>query len=294
MGKTNKISNLKRLNLKNKCIVIRYLLKTILRIKPSENENNAYIYYNILINSDGYFVEETKNEFITEIKSIFIKRIKTRKKPKSSDLDVFKMIYVAKEYLPAIIAYEENFNQRKDYLLNIIDAGSNIGLTTLFFLDYFKKANIVCVEPEKENFKILEYNLNNNNENNIVKINGAVWSSNTKIKIINDFKDKKDWSFRVEETDDLNGIKAFSINKIIKDNNFRYLDILKIDIEGAEKEVFNPEISDLSFLRITRCIVMEIHDYFDCRKNIYSILDEYGFSYFNKGELTICINRNLQ
>jgi len=294
VAKTNKISNLKRLNLRNKCIVIQYLLKTILGIKPSENEKNVYIYYNVLLNSDGYFVDETKNEFISEIRSNFYKRIKTRKKPKSSDLDVFKMIYNAKEYLPAINAYKENFAIKEDYTLNIIDAGSNIGLTSLFFLDHFKKANIVCIEPEEENFKILEYNLSNTNNNTINKINGAIWSSNTNIKIVNDFKDQLDWAFRVEETDDLDGIKAFSINSLIKDYNFEYIDILKIDIEGSEKEIFDPKVSDLSFLKITRCIVMEIHDFFECRNDIYSILDQYGFSYFNQGELTIGVNKNLK
>jgi FkbM family methyltransferase len=293
MVKTNKISNLKRLNFKNKCIVLLYLIKAFLRIKPEENELSVYIYYNNLINSNGYFLQETENAFISEFKNNFYKCIKTRKKPNSSDLDVFKMIYVSKEYLPAINTYEKNFSNGKDYLLNIIDCGSNIGLTTLFFLDYFKNANIVIVEPENENFKVLEFNLANNNNNNIVKINAAIWSSNTYIKIVNDFKDQLDWSFRVEETKDLNDIKAFSINHLIKECNIEYLDILKIDIEGSEKEIFNTKTSDLSFLRITKCIVMEIHDQFNCRIDIYNVLDDYGFTYFNEGELTICINSNL-
>lgn len=294
MIKTNKLSNLKRLNFKNKNKVLFYLIKVILRIKPTQEELNVYVYYNNLINSNGYFFKETENAFISEFSNNFYKRIKTRKSPKSSDIDVYKMIYVSKEYLPAIKAYKENFSNGEDYLLNIIDAGSNIGLTTLFFLDYFKKANIVCIEPEMENFKVLEFNLLNNNGNIINKINGAIWSSNTNIKIVNDFGDRLDWSFRVEETDDKKCIQAFTINKIVDDYGFKFIDILKIDIEGSEKEIFNPLKSNLDFLRITKCIAIEIHDYFDCRLDIYDVLEDYGFSCFNQGELTICVNQKLK
>ncbi|QLC67506.1 FkbM family methyltransferase [Flavobacterium sp. LPB0248] len=293
MIKTNKISNLKRLNFKNKSIVLLYLVKIALKIKPTQNERNVYFYYNNLINSDGYFHKETKNEYISKFTHSYYKCIKTRKKPKSSDFDVFRMIYVSKEYLPVIEAYQENFSNDKEYVINIIDAGSNIGLTTLFFIDHFKKVNTICIEPEMENFKVLEFNLLNANGNSINKVNGAIWSSNTNLKIVNDFGDRLDWSFRVEETEDLNCIQAFSINQLIDDYKFNYIDILKIDIEGSEKEIFDPSKSNLDFLKLTKCLVIEIHDFFDCREAIYKILDDYDFSYFNKGELTICINQKL-
>jgi FkbM family methyltransferase len=294
MVKTNKITNLKRLNFKNKCIVLSYLTKVFFRIGPSENEKNVYIYYNLLINTNGFFLSETNLEFISEIKEGFEKRIKTRKKPKSSDIDVFKMILVSKEYIPVVETYKKHFKYNSEREMNIIDAGSNIGLTSLFFLDHFKNANIVCIEPENNNFKILEYNLQNCPENKILKINGGIWKTDTFIKIVNDFKDKLDWSFRVEETKDKNGIQAYTINTIIIKVGFLQIDILKIDIEGSEKQIFDPLISDLSFLKVTKCLAIEIHDLFDCRKQIYDVLDFYNFSYFNKGELTIAINNNLK
>lgn len=293
MARTNKISNLKRLNTKNKCIVLLYLIKRILRIQPTKNEENVYVYYNVLINSNGYSFSENKDEFVSELKDDYYKRIKTRKKPKSSDLDAFNMVYSKKEYLPVVKEYLKNFKSEIEKPIHIIDAGSNIGLTALFFIDYFKKVEIVCVEPELENFKILEYNLKNCNDNTIHKINGAIWNTDCHIKIVNDFKDKLNWSFRVEQTIDSNGIKAFSINSIIKNIGFETIDILKIDVEGSEKQIFDKNNSNLEFLKITKCIALEIHDFFDCRKQIYDVLDFYGFSYFNEGELTIAVNSNL-
>jgi len=65
-----------------------------------------------------------------------------------------------------------------------------------------------------------------------------------------------------------------------------------MDIEGSEKEVFTNPNSDVSFLAITKCIAIEIHDEFDCREAIYEILTKYGFLLFNSGELTIGVNTN--
>ncbi len=288
MIKMNKFTNFKRLNSRNRRIVVIYLIKIILKIKPTREERDVYILYDVLIAINGSVVEETKDSFILDFKTFFTKRVKIRKRP-SSDIDVFRQINIFKEYLPVVKTYQENFVNDKEYALNIIDAGSNIGLTSLFLLDFFRNAKIISIEPDSENFKTLAFNLNNS-----VKINGAVWSHNTKIKIINDFRDKLDWSFRVEETDALDGIQAYSINHLVETNNIQVIDILKMDIEGSEKEVFNLKTSNLDFLKITKCLAIEIHDEFNCREVICAILDDYGFSYFEEGELTICINQLLK
>lgn len=207
-------------------------------------------------------------------------------------MDVFQQIFGFEEYFPVINKYNENFTNDVDYHLNIIDAGANIGLASLFFLEYFNQPNIICVEPEQKNFSILDFNLNPK-YSKIVKVKGAIWNSNSRIKIVKDFRDQQDWSFRVEETTENDSIQAFSINQLVKDNNFKIIDILKIDVEGSEKQIFNPEISNLNFLNITKCIALEIHDEFNCREDIYKVLLDYGFSVVNIGESTIGINKNL-
>ena len=242
-----------------------------------------------MINSNGYFFYETINEVVSEFRNKFNNKIKLRKRP-SSDFDVFLQVFGWFEYQKVVEQYKENFvNTNK---LNIIDAGANIGLTSLFLHDNFEEPIIVCLEPEKDNYKVLEYNLMD--KKNIYKINGGLWSSNTFLNLISDFRDKNDWSFRVEETNDSSGIKAYSINQIVKEYNFEYIDILKIDIEGSEKQIFTANNVDLSFLNSTKCIAIEIHDEFDCREEINAILKDYGFTFFKNSELTIGINQNLK
>ena len=72
------------------------------------------------------------------------------------------------------------------------------------------------------------------------------------------------------------------------------MDILKIDIEGSEKQIFTSPVANFNFLKSTKCIAIEIHDEFDCREEICNILTDYGFVLFNQGELTIGINQKLK
>ncbi len=293
MVSINKFTNFNRLDVENICIVFLYFFKRILKIRPNLRERTVYAYYNNLINLNGSLVEETKDTYITDFKGTFNKMVKLRKNP-SSDFEVFNQVFSFKEYLPVVNAYIKNFNPKADATVNIIDAGSNIGLTSLFFSEYFQNATIISIEPEKENFKILEFNLNSAKNSKTIKINGALWSSNCKIKIVNDFRDRSSSSFRVEESDLTDAITAYSIPQLIANYNFEILDILKIDIEGSEKQLFTHPTSNLEFLNRTKCIAIEIHDEFDCREEICKILLDYGFVLFDEGELTIGINQKLK
>lgn len=286
------IKNLNRLDSRNLLRFFIYKLKKKIGKTLSKKEVNLYYFYSCLVNHNGYLIKENLRDYVINFKNLSPNLIKLRKRP-SSDFDVFYQIFDSNEYLPVVNSYLDNFENSKNYTLNIIDAGSNIGLTSLFFINYFKKVAIVAVEPNNDNFSILSYNLKQRENYKFVKINGAVWSSNTKIKVVNDFRDKSDWSFRVIESDDKNSMKAYTINNLVEINNFKFIDILKIDIEGSEKQIFTTENVNLGFLNKTRCIAMEIHDEFDCRHAIYKVLNEYGFTLQNSGELTIGINKKL-
>lgn len=289
---TKIFKNLKRLNFINLTRLIVYKLKKKINSKTTQAENYLSIYYSYLVKYNGFLIEDTNKYYVTNFKN-FDAVLKLRKTP-SSDFDVFYQIVESKEYFPVVTNYKNNFGNILNHSVNIIDAGSNIGLTSFFFMQYFQKAKIIVVEPDSENFQILSYNLKEKINFEIIKIYGAVWSSNCQIKVVNDFRDKSDWSFRVEESNDSDAIQAYTINDLAEKNNFDFIDILKIDVEGAEKQIFTSETSDLAFLSKTRCIAIEIHDEFNCRVQIYSILDKYGFTFINEGELVIGINKNLK
>jgi FkbM family methyltransferase len=114
---------------------------------------------------------------------------------------------------------------------------------------------------------------------------------NMRYSVERNFRDKKDWSITTK-SDVTGAVIGISVSEIIKDNGLKYISLLKIDIEGAERFIFNME-NDLSYLKITQIVALEIHDEFNIRSSIENILIENNFLLFNSGELTIGINKNF-
>jgi hypothetical protein len=74
------------------------------------------------------------------------------------------------------------------------------------------------------------------------------------------------------------------MDDIINRYNIQTIDILKIDIEGAEKELFTYNYE--SWLPKVRCIVIELHDTFrpGCATAFFKAISSREFDIFCKGE----------
>ena len=93
-------------------------------------------------------------------------------------------------------------------------------------------------------------------------------NSNNKYKIENKFRDGLDWS--TTTILDPNGkVNSITIEEIFIEKKWDFIDLLKIDIEGAEAEIFKSEVN---FLSKTRVIAVEVHDEFISRIEIELIL----------------------
>ena len=284
-----KITQLHRLNWTNRLLILRYLLKRVLHLKTTEKERQLNEFYFHLISFKGFLKQENTKDFVSAYPDLGV-TLKIRKRP-SSDMDVFSQIYRYMEYKPVVEVFQKHFPNDKK--LNFIDAGSNIGLTSVYFSTFFPDSHFITIEPDDSNFETMSFNLSTNGIEAKEKVKGGVWSTNSFLRIVSDFRDQNDWSFRVEETTTQTNLKAYSINYLMEKNHFQTIDILKIDIEGSEKEVLTSSKADVSYLAKTKCVAIEIHDEFDCRESIYEVLRNYNFEFFNSGELTIGINQNL-
>lgn len=284
-----KITQLYRLNWANRLLILRYLLKRVLHLKTTEKERQLNEFYFHLISFKGFLKQESTKDFVSAYPDLGV-TLKIRKRP-SSDMDVFSQIYRYMEYKPVVEVFQKHFPNDKK--LNFIDAGSNIGLTSVYFSTFFPDSRFITIEPDDSNFETMSFNLSANGVIATEKVKGGVWSTNSFLRIVSDFRDQNDWSFRVEETATETNLRAYSINYLMEKNHFQTIDILKIDIEGSEKEVLTSSKADVSYLAKTKCVAIEIHDEFDCREAIYEVLRNYDFEFFNSGELTIGINQNL-
>jgi len=208
----------------------------------------------------------------------------------SSDLIVFNQIIKNKEYRDIV----DFFLKHKLNLATVIDAGANIGLTSLFFKAYFPDTKIIALEPSEDTFKILCNNVLNNNLKDITTLKKGLWGHSTYLSPDTSFRDGLDWAFRLTETSDKNdsSIEVISIPDIMEQYNLTSIDFLKIDIEGGEVSVFNNTLN-LDWLNNVNVLAIEIHDEFDCRKDIENILINFGFTLSYSGELTIGTKKEL-
>lgn len=196
----------------------------------------------------------------------------------TSDISTFNQIFIYNEY-----KYSLNFKPAF-----IIDCGAYIGLSTIFFRDNFPDSIIVAIEPETSNFEVLLKNTQNTQ--NIYCEKAAIWNKNTNLTIenINNFGN---WGFTCNEDykEAQDKIKAITINDILQKYNQSEIDILKIDIEGAEVEIFSSNFEN--WLPKTKVIMIELHDRFrkGCSKSFFSALIKYDFSVYCNGENIICV-----
>lgn len=208
-----------------------------------------------------------------------------------SDLDVFKQIFLKEEYKLIMNLLKENHNHEGKIV--VIDAGANIGLTTLYLGEYLKNAFFYVIEPSKGNFDLLQRNLELNDYLNRSKLfqRALHCKMDLNFNISNDFRDMRDWG-HTTVLDESGEIQSITIDKIIEDENLDGITLLKIDIEGAERFLFD-DLSNCKFLEITKYIAIEVHEEFISQRKVIDTLINYGFLITVYEEFTIGINKYL-
>ncbi|MTI29986.1 FkbM family methyltransferase, partial [Xanthovirga aplysinae] len=197
-------------------------------------------------------------------------------RPGTTDIPTFKQVFVYREY-----EYPINFVPKV-----IIDAGANIGLSAVYFANKFRNAHIYSIEPETNNFKLLKQNVSP--YTTVTPIQAALWNSSSDLGVID--KGLGEWGFMVEErnkgetSNKINSIKSVTIKDLLQSFKIKEIDILKIDIEGAEKELFESNFED--WLPRVKCLMIELHDRMKagCSKSFFKAISRFNFSYDQKGE----------
>lgn len=209
---------------------------------------------------------------------------------KHSDYSVFQQIFNFEEYKTVLSILELN-NIGENAVL--IDCGANVGYTTVYFSQRYHFDKIFCIEPSLSNIEVLKKNVEKlKNAATINVMHRAIAGKlNETFDLSSDFRDGLDWSLSTS-ANKAGNIKGITISEIVAQNKIESITLLKIDIEGAERFVFE-DTADLSFLAITKIIAIEIHDEFQIREKICGTLKKYNFHIFESGELTIGINLKL-
>ena len=212
----------------------------------------------------------TKPIISFEFKQGFQQPIYLRKA--SSDFPTFFEVLLNNDYNIPV-----NFTPK-----TIIDCGANVGLTSVYFKNRFPDATVIAVEAEKENSEMVKMNLGNYPNTKIY--HKGIWNNTAFLKVNN--IGLGNWGFTVTETDNAEeaDIEAISIKDLMIENNLDSIDILKIDIEGSEKKLFE---SDYDYwLSKTKILIIELHDRLSpgTSKVVFKALENYNFSLILKGQ----------
>ncbi len=201
---------------------------------------------------------------------------------RSSDIETFAQIFVYNEY-------------HVDFVDNpkvIIDGGANIGLFTVFIKNRFPESKVICIEPDSENFEWLKKNVSSYKD--VFCENRGLWKTEINLKVYDKLNMGK-WGLVVEETTEEGNVKGLSINSIINKYSIDKIDILKLDIEGSEKNLFSGEY--LEWLSKTRMVIIELHDFLEegCSKPFFIAINNAfnKYDYMVKGENTIVFNKDI-
>lgn len=194
----------------------------------------------------------------------------------TSDIRVFKQIFLDEVYF----FFPNNFIPK-----TIVDAGANVGYSAVWFASKFPSAKIIAIEPEQSNFEVLVQN--SGSRENIKPINAGLWNEKSFLKINNPSADS--WAFKttLAEKGEAIGVETVTIPELIDHFNLNQIDLLKIDIEGAEYELFEKGASE--WLPKVKMIMIEIHDQMrpGCSDLIDKTVMPFGFTKFITKELTV-------
>lgn len=155
----------------------------------------------------------------------------------------------------------------------VVDIGGYIGDFSLYAVKYLNAEKVIVCEPTEENFELLLRNIKSNDfQDKITAINKAVGNGD-EISLNVEIKDGKEVhasSFWYEGAS-TRVVPSLTLQQLLRENSLSKVDLLKVDCEGGEYEIFSSVDSE-TFARIF-CIVFEYHPVNGFEEKLAVVLD---------------------
>lgn len=165
----------------------------------------------------------------------------------------------------------------------ILDAGANVGYTSLFFATRWPQARIIALEPAADNHAVLLRNVAHLPQ--VTAMRGALWSRPTHLYVEN--PDDVTSGYRMAESAQPrpDAVPATTVCELMREHHVPAWDIVKIDIEGGETEVFAADDVD-DWLSRTRLLICELHERFrpQARDTVMRALARHPHRMFRQGD----------
>lgn len=163
-----------------------------------------------------------------------------------SDIFTFYEIFIKQVYKRALPLREG---------ATVVDLGANIGMTALWLATQAPGVRVVAVEPEESNLALLRSNVF---DDNVVVVHAAVAARPGKVSLHLGSPSAHRVSGHSPQvvglTQEVDGLDP---NELVARYGLAAIDVLKVDIEGAEAEVFG---TTWAMVERSHLVLMEIHD----------------------------------
>ncbi len=163
----------------------------------------------------------------------------------------------------------------------ILDAGANIGMATLWFSLAFPDARITSIEPDPTSFELLKANVEANLLERVTPIQAALAADSGSIELMIDL-DKPGALLMSTDARRMRGVPVTVPAIRLSDHVDGPVDLLKLDVEGAEHEIMN-EMASSGALAEVQSIAMEYHHHIDPNVDRFSemlaLLERNGYAY---------------
>jgi len=217
--------------------------------------------------------------------SVSLLRMKARGLEPGSQIRCSDYIVRVNDGLSFYIQYKDIFVNRiyhfqaKDSEPIILDCGSNIGISILYFKHVYPTARIIAFEPDPVIFPYLQENVTRNGLQDVKLIQAALAPHEGKFTL---WSDGKYGSFVTAQTsgDIPRGWTRHDVKTVrLREYLDQPVDFLKMNIEGAEYEVL---ADSAERLRMIREMVLEYHHLPRVPQSLHgilTILHEQGFDF---------------
>jgi FkbM family methyltransferase len=198
----------------------------------------------------------------------------------SSDLDVFEQIFVKQTYRCLLDIRKPNL---------IVDCGANVGYSSVYFLNKFPEAHVIAIEPDPGNYSMCQKNLGAYGER-VTLLRAGIWTHDAPLIVCRgQYRDGREWAVQVREcqTGETPEVYGRDIGTVLGQTRFQAIDILKVDIEGAERAIFSGRRH--TWLDQVCNIAIELHDT-TCEAVFFTAMSGYRYDLSRSGELTVCKN----
>ncbi len=199
----------------------------------------------------------------------------------SSDGSLFKQIFYDGEY-------DLDIQIQPKY---IIDGGGNIGFFAVLMANRYPDATIISIEPDSNNFLLLKKNTAE--YKNIIPVQSGIWNKEVSLLVID--QGYGEWGLMVKEVPPgtADSFDAVSIAGLMRKYNLPHLDIVKLDVEGAEEFIFADNYNE--WIPKTKMMIIELHERMKpgSADSFWYAIGQHSFSKKQVGENIIFINQRF-